>query len=99
MTFERCVIDMTDDHRYRVTMVHYHYLWGMIPWGEYDKFVQIFDELEEAKYWVIQHMTGNKFTITDNVMNQLSYSDALKLNGKTDIVISGGSKKKRRRKR
>lgn len=98
MVFQECVIEMTDEGKYRVNMIHYHYLGGILPWGEYTKYTEEFNDLDEAKYWVIQHRTNNRFTISDDVQKKLSYVDALRLDGKTNTGKIHYPKRKRSKK-
>jgi hypothetical protein len=67
--------------KYVVKWHRTHYYFGMIKGYSYIAKEEMYDDLESAKYAIIQNETANKLSIDDEATNALSYTDALKLQG------------------
>ena len=92
MGFLRSEIDLVDG-KYRAKIVRsWYYLWEDVK-------EQDFDELQDALDWVIQERCYGNFEIKDSVNNDISYSDALRLNLKGRNLRSDNDNKKFYKKR
>ena len=79
------------DNRLSKYIVKYHrthYYLGMFKGYSYIATEEMYDDLESAKYSIIQNQSDNKLVINSDASNALSYTDSLKLRGS----ISQGKK-------
>ena len=72
--------------KYIVKYHRTHYYLGLIKGYSYIAKEDMYNDLESAKYAIIQNQSNNKLIIDNDTRNSLSYTDALKLSG--SIAIS-----------
>tara|TARA_R110002096_G_scaffold405318_2_gene603376 strand:- start:247 stop:555 length:309 start_codon:yes stop_codon:yes gene_type:complete len=72
--------------KYIVKYHRCHYYLGLIKGYSYIDKEDMYNDLESAKYAIIQHQSNNKLIIDNDTRKSLSYTDALKLSG--SIAVS-----------
>ena len=93
MGYIRSTITTNDEGKYLATIYwSWYYFWE-------DSKTQVFDDIQDAKDWILNERTYDRLEITEEARGKMSYADALRLTQNKQNKNKNNKKKNKRKNR